>query len=41
MSVWSLLWSDLFWVVPLVAIVTLLVVWSYYRKIKKRIPAMK
>ena len=38
MSVWSLLWSDLFWVVPLVAIVTLLVVWSYYRKIKKADP---
>lgn len=31
-------WSDLFWVVPLVGIVTLLVVWSYYRSIKKADP---
>lgn len=32
------LWSDLFWVVPLVGIITLLVVWSYYRTIKKADP---
>ncbi|WP_407926899.1 sodium-translocating pyrophosphatase [Capillibacterium thermochitinicola] len=38
MSFWSNLWSDLFWVVPLVGIVTLLVVWSYYRQIKKADP---
>jgi K(+)-stimulated pyrophosphate-energized sodium pump len=31
-------WSDLFWVVPLVGIVSLLVVWSYYRSIKKADP---
>lgn len=31
-------WSDLFWVVPLVGIITLLVVWSYYRTIKKADP---
>ena len=31
-------WSDLFWVVPLVGLVSLLVVWSYYRSIKKADP---
>ncbi len=31
-------WSDLFWVVPLVGVLTLLVVWSYYRSIKKADP---
>lgn len=38
MSFWSILWSDLFWVVPLVGLATLLVVWSYYRNIKKADP---
>lgn len=38
MSYWSSLWSELFWVVPLVGIVTLFVVWTYYRSIKKEDP---
>src|SRR5690606_22370422 len=38
MSFWSILWSDLLWVVALVGLATLLVVWSYYRNIKKADP---
>lgn len=34
----SLLWSDLFWVVPLVGIITLFVVWVYYRGVRSADP---